>query len=233
MKRSEINASIRRAIQLCQTYSVVLPPFAHFDPSLWLQKSEEYDEIRICGLGWDITDYGLGKFSSLGLSLITLRNGKRNLPTYDKPYAEKLLISEEDQVCPMHFHWYKSEDIINRNGGILMMQLYMANSEEGLSDEPVLVQQDGRRYRVDSGTIIELSPGESVTLPPRMYHAFWAKKGHGPVLIGEVSLCNDDQNDNRFLEPIGRFPIIEEDEPAFRLLCTEYPPADLSQKQTT
>ena len=38
-------------------------------------------------------------------------------------------------------------------------------------------------------------------------------------------MCNDDENDNRFYEPIGRFPTIEEDEPAYRLLCNEYPAA--------
>ena len=55
--------------------------------------------------------------------------------------------------------------------------------------------------------------------------AFWAKEGSGAVLIGEVSQCNDDNTDNRFLEPMGRFPQIEEDEPPLRLLCTEYPSA--------
>ena len=45
------------------------------------------------------------------------------------------------------------------------------------------------------------------------------------MLVGEVSSCNDDVADNRFFEPIGRFPAVEEDEPPYRLLCTEYPPA--------
>lgn len=49
--------------------------------------------------------------------------------------------------------------------------------------------------------------------------------GTGPVLLGEVSMCNDDNTDNRFYEPIGRFPEIEEDEPPYRLLCNEYPAA--------
>jgi D-lyxose ketol-isomerase len=38
-------------------------------------------------------------------------------------------------------------------------------------------------------------------------------------------MCNDDNTDNFFLEELGRFPAIEEDEPAYRLLCTEYPAA--------
>jgi D-lyxose ketol-isomerase len=36
-------------------------------------------------------------------------------------------------------------------------------------------------------------------------------------------MVNDDAADNRFWEPIGRFPEIEEDVPAEALLCTEYP----------
>ena len=47
----------------------------------------------------------------------------------------------------------------------------------------------------------------------------------GPVLLGEVSQCNDDACDNRFNPPMGRFPAIEEDEAPYRLLCTEYPAA--------
>ena len=51
------------------------------------------------------------------------------------------------------------------------------------------------------------------------------KPGTGDVLIGEVSMCNDDNTDNRFYESVGRFPEIEEDEPPYRLLCNEYPAA--------
>jgi len=42
------------------------------------------------------------------------------------------------------------------------------------------------------------------------------------VLIGEVSMVNDDANDNRFFEVIGRFPEIEEDEKPVRLLVNDY-----------
>ena len=49
--------------------------------------------------------------------------------------------------------------------------------------------------------------------------------GTGAVLLGEVSQCNDDNTDNRFNPPVGRFPKIEEDEPPYRLLCNEYPAA--------
>ncbi len=45
------------------------------------------------------------------------------------------------------------------------------------------------------------------------------------MLLGEVSQCNDDNSDNRFNPPVGRFPAIEEDEAPYRLLCSEYPEA--------
>jgi len=51
------------------------------------------------------------------------------------------------------------------------------------------------------------------------------EEGTGAVLLGEVSQCNDDNTDNRFNPPVGRFPTIEEDEPPYRLLCNEYPRA--------
>ncbi|MGI6577368.1 MAG: D-lyxose/D-mannose family sugar isomerase [Eubacteriales bacterium] len=223
MKRSEINKIIRDAIKFIDEHKFALPPFAHWSPEEWKEKGPECDEIRDNMLGWDITDYGLGKFDEVGLVLVTIRNGNQNDPKYKKSYAEKLLISQENQVCPMHFHWNKMEDIINRGGGILVMKLYNADENDQLADTDVTVVCDGVVSTVPAGTELELKPGESVTLDPRMYHAFWAKEGHGPVLIGEVSQCNDDNTDNRFYETMGRFPTIEEDEEPFRLLCNEYP----------
>ena len=227
MKRSEINSLIREALDLMEAQGFALPPFARWTAEDWARKGRECDEIRHNMLGWDVTDYGLGRFDEIGLVLFTLRSGSQRDPRYPKPYAEKLLISRENQVCPMHFHWVKREDIICRRG-VLMMQLYNASPEEGLDREsPVTVSRDGVRCVCPAGTVLELRPGESVTLTPGLYHAFWAKAGGGTALIGEVSQCNDDVADNRFLEPMGRFPAVEEDEPPFRLLCSEYPAAGL------
>ena len=44
----------------------------------------------------------------------------------------------------------------------------------------------------------------------------------GRVLLGEVSVVNDDVNDNRFHQAVGRFPEIEEDELPYRLLVGDY-----------
>ena len=226
MKRSEINAIIRDAMAFIDSFHFALPPFANWTPEDWAEKGDRCNEIRDNMLGWDITDYGLGKFDEVGLVLVTIRNGNQNNPKYEKPYAEKLLISQEDQVCPMHFHWKKMEDIINRGGGILMMELYNSTPDGELDKvNPVDVVSDGVLLTVPAGTVLELQPGQSVTLTHGLYHDFSVEEGSGPVLLGEVSQCNDDNTDNRFLEPIGRFPEIEEDEAPFRLLCNEYPQA--------
>ncbi len=224
MKRSEINNAIKYMENLINEYKFALPPFCNFTPEEWANKSSEYDEIRDNMLGWDITDYGLGDFEKTGFALITIRNGNLKNPKYKKSYAEKLLMLKEGQHSPMHFHWSKSEDIINRGGGTLIIHVY--NDDDGeLGTDDVLVNTDGRSYYVKAGTGVELCPGESITLWPHQYHDFDVKEGTGDVLIGEVSMCNDDNTDNRFHEGVGRFPSIEEDEPPYRLLCNEYPPA--------
>ena len=225
MKRSQINAVIKDTLAFARKSGFHLPPFTNWTPEEWTQKGHEYDEIRDNKLGWDITDYGQGDFDKVGMALITIRNGNQKDPRYDKPYAEKLLVLQEGQLSPMHYHWYKMEDIINRAGGNLLLDLFNATEDGSLADTDVLVSQDGRNYKVTAGTTVRLTPGESITLRKGTYHNIYVEDGFGPVLIGEVSLCNDDETDNRFQAPIGRFPVIEEDEPPFRLLCNEYPPA--------
>ncbi len=226
MKRSEINALMRGAAAFLDAHRFCLPPFAFWSPTEWKTKGHEYDEIRDNMLGWDITDFGSGDFRRIGLLLFTVRNGNPSDPRYTKPYAEKLMIVEEDQITPFHFHWSKTEDIINRGGGNLLVQVYNSAKEEALDTaSPVTVLSDGRRYEVPAGSVVRLTPGESITLYPGMYHQFWGEAGAGRVLLGEVSKVNDDKADNRFLEKTGRFPDIEEDEAPLYLLCSEYPAA--------
>lgn len=228
MKRSEINAALRELEAMAERYCFALPPFCRFTPEQWQTLGHEYDEIRECMLGWDITDYGMGDFRKVGFSLVTIRNGNRALAEkYPKVYAEKLLYLKEGQYSPMHFHWYKTEDIINRGGGSVLIRVYnsLLPDEEIDRISDVTVHTDGRTYTVSAGTQIRLTPGESIHIPQRLYHDFTVEAGTGPVLLGEVSQCNDDNTDNRFNPPVGRFPAIEEDEPPYRLLCGEYPPA--------
>lgn len=224
MKRSEINKIIKDMENFLKEHCFEIPPFCKWSPEEWQEKGSEYDEIRRNQLGWDITDCGLGKFEEIGFSLITLRNGNLKDPDNKKTYAEKIIMLKENQSFPFHFHWHKTEDIINRGGGDLIITVY--NDQDGsFSEEDVLIHSDGHQYYVQAGTKVVLKPGESITLLPHQYHAFSVVKGSGDVLIGEVSMCNDDDNDNRFYEHVGRFPEIIEDEAPYKLLCKEYPSA--------
>lgn len=224
MKRSRINAALKEMEQMVERCCFALPPFCSFTPEEWKEKGHDYDEIRENMLGWDITDYGMGDFDKLGFSLITIRNGNMKLDKYTKTYAEKLLYLKEGQYSPMHFHWSKMEDIINRGGGNVLIRVYNATPEEELDRaSQVHVHVDGREIVVQAGTQVRLTPGESITIYPYLYHDFEVEPGSGHVLLGEVSQLNDDNADNRFYEKLGRFPTIEEDEPPYRLLCNEYP----------
>ena len=222
MKRSEINAIIRDADAFLRNRRFHLPPFAYWSPDEWATKGDEVREIVDRRLGWDITDFGQGDYRRLGLFIFTLRNGApENLERRQgKLYAEKILVVDPEQVTPLHFHWSKMEDIINRGGGKLVIQLHNATAEEGLDDSDVSVSVEGVRRTFAAGETLVLHPGESITIPQRCYHTFWGAEER--VLVGEVSLVNDDYADNRFYEPVGRFPNIDEDEAPLHLLVNDY-----------
>ncbi len=222
MKRSEINAIMRSADNFIRSCGFALPPFAYWSPDDWRTKGQEVREIVENRLGWDITDFGQNDFAHFGLFLFTVRNGHpHNWQLGGKLYAEKLMIAEDGQVTPLHFHWQKIEDIINRGGGILTVQLYNSTPEDELDlTTPVMISTDGVARKLAAGDILRLAPGESISLPQRLYHRFWAEGKR--VLIGEVSLVNDDARDNRFYESFGRFPQIEEDEPPLHLMVNDY-----------
>jgi D-lyxose ketol-isomerase len=222
MKRSEINAIMRSAERFIRERGFYLPPFARWTPAEWQSRGPEVAEIVECRLGWDITDFGSGDFPNTGLFLFTVRNGHPEnwAKQSGKLYAEKIMIVEKGQLTPLHFHWQKMEDIINRGGGRLLLRLYQATPEEGLDRESrVHFSMDGVTHEVPAGSLVTLEPGESITLDPYCYHEFWAD---ARTLVGEVSLVNDDARDNRFLNAPGRFPEIEEDELPLYLLCTDY-----------
>ena len=220
MKRSEINKYIDQAIEIFMQGNYSLPVWATDLPEVWHTRGSQYSEIAACGLGWDITDFGKGRFEEEGLTLFTLRNGNPASGSEGKTYCEKLMLAYPNQVTPTHFHWNKMEDIINRSGGVLAIQLWAADKAEGLSKDSFTVKIDSVEREVKSGEIVRLLPGESICLTPYLYHKFWAEGA--PCIIGEVSKVNDDANDNRFYESLGRFPKIEEDAPAKYLLCNEY-----------
>lgn len=223
MKRSEINAIMAEAEAFMRRFGFVLPPFAYLSPEEMQARRGEIDAVVSGRLGWDITDYGAGRYDEMGLFLFTLRNGRLSdlQAGGGMCYAEKLLISKEDQLSPMHRHYLKAEDIINRGGATLAVELY-GSAPDGGFDETAggRVMCDGVARDFAPGEVLRLAPGESVTLMPGDWHAFWGEGGD--VLIGEVSTVNDDETDNWFREPIGRFAEIEEDAAPTHLLVSDY-----------
>src|SRR5215475_4690872 len=161
MKRSEINTIMRSADQFIRSRGFFLPPFAYWSPSEWRKKGPEVEEIVSNHLGWDITDFGMGDFPKFGLFLFTIRNGNPNnsKTLHGKPYAEKIMIVEENQLTPNHFHWSKMEDIINRGGGNLMIQVSGATPEEEFDQtSAVTLSVDGVKRQFEPGGILSLSP---------------------------------------------------------------------------
>jgi D-lyxose ketol-isomerase len=151
---------------------------------------------------WDITDFGLGEFDRVGLVLLVLCE--------EPEYCEKLMYAREGQTTPCHAHARKKEDIICRAGS-LSVRLWGARPDDAARAAGVKV--DGEIRTVGPGEALVLPAGSRVTLAPGTWHEF-APLG-GECILGEVSTANDDVHDNLFLDPaVGRFPGIEEDEPA-------------------
>jgi D-lyxose ketol-isomerase len=236
MKRSEINKIINETIDYMKGRDFPLPPFAYWGKKDWENADNKYQEIVDNMLGWDITDFGTGDFEHYGLTVFTFRNGNfHNKEKYPKPYAEKLLLVNDGQILPYHYHWSKMEDIINRGGGDLELTLYNAtpadfNDVEGgrsgkpgtFDSTPVTVHIDGCEQTFPAGTTITLKPGQSITLTQGQYHTWRGVPGTGKVMLFEVSMTNDDHLDNRFKTAAGRIPEVEEDEEIEHLMFADY-----------
>lgn len=223
MLRSDINRIIREAQEFLGSFSYILPPVARWSPQEMQARKDEIGNIVQSGIGWDITDFGLGDFGKTGLLLFTTRNGR--LADLKRGggmvYAEKAMISRKDQVTPNHTHVVKSEDIINRGGGMLVIELFGSSNGACDRNKGTTVLCDGISRSLAPGARLQLQPGESVTLMPGDWHSFWAEKAD--VFVAEVSTVNDDATDNLFEDPaVTRFSGIEEDEAPYRLLVSDY-----------
>lgn len=224
MKRSEINAAIVRAKDALRQANITLPFFSDFSAEDWKLHAERGANAVGVMLGWDVTDFNSGDFNRIGCTLFTVRNGSKT--GLGVPYAEKYLIFNDSpaQEIPLHFHFEKTEDIINRAGGVMCIELYNSLPDGELDREnDVVVYTDGFRNTVAAGTVMEITTGNSITLTPGLYHRIFAKEGTGILIAGEVSSVNDDTCDNRFYRPTERFCGITEDEAPLYPLVNEYP----------
>lgn len=184
MKRSQINQAYRRARDCFHKHCWTLPPNAL----------------------WDITDFGLGDFHRQGLTLVNLAS--------EPEYCEKIMYAWRDQRTPCHAHAKKKEDIICRAGSLtIWLWARKPADEKTVTNDRVIVAVNGILTELPSGYPHMLDAGHRITLVPGVWHAFAPCSGE--CIIGEVSTANDDLHDNIFLNPhVGRFPGIEEDEPA-------------------
>ncbi len=193
MKRSEINGIYREALDCFRRKGWTLPPRPR----------------------WDITDFGLGDFAKFGLTLINLAS--------EPEYCEKLMYARRGQTTPCHTHAKKKEDIICRAGSLtlwLWAEKPAPSLEPATPGERVRVAVDGEALELPAGAPYVLEAGRRITLVPGIWHAF--APASDDCVIGEVSTANDDLHDNFFVDPaIGRFPGIEEDEPAQITLISE------------
>ena len=219
LTRSEANSILRNACEFFSGFGKFLPPQATWSVDQWLAHKEEMAPAIKGAVGWDIFKPS-PDFSKEGLTLYTISNG---YPGSYQVYAEKLLMSTPGQVCPMHYHGIKQEDIICFGGANMHMVLYWAASEKEFSDKPIEAIVNGGLKTIRPGEEIVFTPGERITLPPRLFHRFWADPNSpSPGFIREVSMVNDDRTDNYFVDELGRFAEVIEDEPILWPLCSDY-----------
>ena len=225
MKRSEINTIIADTEDFIKLSGMILPPFAFWDPDqlrTFVRKHACRDIVKF-GLGWTVTDFGLGNFIKHGLVVFTTRMGDYQNITRGKGkvYAEKVLVQRKEQKTPLHYHRAKTEDIINRSDSTFQINLYHATDTGEINEtERLAVNVDGQDREFIPGENINLKGGESLTIEPKIYHEFTAVDND--VLAVEISSANDDINDNFFYDPVGVANVIDEDEDPRYLLVQDY-----------
>jgi D-lyxose ketol-isomerase len=159
---------------------------------------------------WDVTDFGLGDWRRHGLVLVNLAE--------EPEYCEKLMYAKRGMTTPTHCHRKKKEDIIARWGELVVRA--WPGPPDASPGEAFPLQVNGQARTVRAGEEVRLRAGERVTLSPGTYHEFWPASAE--CVMGEVSTANDDARDNVFVDPrVGRFPVVDEDEPARARLVSE------------
>jgi len=190
MRRSEINNVVKADTTFFKENGWTLPP----QPK------------------WDVTDFGLGNFAKSGLLLVNL--------TEENEYCEKLMYAAKNQLTPSHTHIRKKEDIICRNG-VLVINLWKHDPEKSKTKDAFDIKVNGEWRVMISGQSLKLRAGERVTIEPGIWHEFYPLSEQ--CIIGEVSTANDDLNDNFFSNAeVGRYAEIVEDEQKLVKLLSDH-----------
>ena len=209
-------------LELCVAHGVRLPPFALWGEAEFRANADAAKFIAARGLGWSVVEFRPGAFATEGLTLFTLRMGDWAAvgSGCGRLYAEKAIMLEDGQRAPHHYHAVKTEDIVNRGGARLLVELFKVDRDGERLEERFRALKDVTALDLSPGERVSLEPGESLTLDPFVAHAFWAEGG--ATIAGEVSLANDDRTDNYFIPPLGAPSPIEEDAPARFVTVRDY-----------
>lgn len=221
MKRSELEVIIDSSLAMMDRQGFRLPPYARWTPAQWREAGQGTKALRSAGLGWNIVEFEQGAFFKSGIAVFTLRMGDHHdlSKGAGRLYAEKAFVLFEGQSVPHHYHRVKTEDLINRGGGILGVNLVKVDGDGEPLDEAITLERNGIDVTVPARATLQLEPGESVVLVPGVAHAFI---GVSEVVCGEISLANDDATDNYFLQPLPAASPVTEDIPARHLVLADY-----------
>ena len=69
MKRSTVNTIMAEAGEMIRRHGFALPPFAYWSPEQFKARADKARHVIDARCGWDITDYGAGRFHEMGLFL--------------------------------------------------------------------------------------------------------------------------------------------------------------------
>ncbi|MFH1849679.1 MAG: D-lyxose/D-mannose family sugar isomerase [archaeon] len=205
MKRSAVNLVIRLAQHLFDESNInTVPAVDAITPSDWGLIAGEpelrarYARIAEGMIGFDVTTLGSQDFFKQGLFLFTTANGV--VGDLGETYAEKKMIVGPGQVTPTHYHWDKTEDIVNLSpvgsGRQLVIEVWLAHSMDysrprdeaarvpgRLANERFWIPKDSMQRGVngqlyDPGSTIVLDPHERV----RLYGVQGGEAGNdGPI----------------------------------------------------
>ncbi len=191
-----------------------LPPFAYLMPSEWLTKSASYSELRHNGLGWMCTDFGADHGAVIRF---ILRRGDPEAEKYRKPYSEEIFMCRKGTSVPPHCHLSRMQDIVNRGGGVLTVRIL--GTRKGM--ENVTLRKDGFTFTVHQYGLVKLCEGESLTIPAGCIHEICADGDD--VAVSEISTFMCITSDDYFtVRKPARSLKLEEDEPPYRLLISDY-----------
>ncbi len=192
MKRSKINQIIEHADTMIREFGFTLPPFAYWSPDEFRANRGLAKAIITARCGWDITDYGLGDYDKMGLFLFTLRNGRLAdlRGGGGMCYAEKLLIARDGQLSPMHTHVIKAEDIINRGGATLVVELFGSDSTGGFDgNKGGVVYCDGIARKFHAGEQIHIVQSTDGIMRLLSYYPAFRKDKMYSQITRKISDC--------------------------------------------